>query len=58
MRDPAAPSSTQPDLPVVLVKWYDDAKWVLERVESFPKSQRFVPGQRLSNQVMEGKSGQ
>jgi len=38
---------------VVLVKWFDYAKWILERTESFPKSQRFVLGQRLSNQVME-----
>lgn len=42
-----------PDAPVVLVKWYDYAKWVLERVESFPKNQRYVLGQRLSHQVME-----
>lgn len=41
------------ELPVVLVKWYDYAKWVIERTESFPKSQRFVLGQRLSNQVLE-----
>ncbi len=37
---------------MVLVKWYDYAKWVLERVEGFPKSQRFVLGQRLAGQVM------
>ncbi len=42
-----------PDAPVVLVKWYDFAKWVLERVENFPKSQRFVLGQRLANQAMD-----
>jgi len=47
------PVSSKSDLPVVLVKWFDYAKWVLERAESFPKSQRFVLGQRLSNQVME-----
>jgi len=41
------------DLPVVVRKWYAYAKWVLERVESFPKSQRFILGQRLSNHVME-----
>jgi hypothetical protein len=35
------------------VKWYDYAKWVLERVESFPKNQKYVLGQRLSHQVME-----
>ena len=40
------------DLPVVVSKWYAYAKWVLERVESFPKSQRFILGQRLSNHVM------
>ena len=26
------------DPPVLLVKWVDFAKWLLERVESFPKS--------------------
>ena len=41
------------DAPLVLVKWYASAKWVLERVESFPKSQRFILGQRLSNHVMD-----
>ena len=33
--------------PVVLVKWYDLVKWFLERVDSFPKNQRFVLGQRM-----------
>jgi hypothetical protein len=42
-----------PETPIVLVKWYDYAKWLLERVENFPKSQRFVLGQRLANQAME-----
>ena len=41
------------DAPLVLVKWYAYAKRVLERVESFPKSQRFILGQRLSNHVMD-----
>lgn len=41
------------ELPVVVSKWYAYAKWVLERVESFPKSQRFILGQRLSNHVMD-----
>jgi hypothetical protein len=41
LRNPRERTSANPDLPVVLVKWYDDAKWVLEGVESFPKSQRF-----------------
>ena len=42
-----------PEAPVVLVKWYDYARWVLERVESFPKNQKYVLGQRLSSQAME-----
>lgn len=42
-----------PELPVVLVKWYDYAKWLLERVEGFPKSQRFVIGQRISNLALD-----
>ena len=42
-----------PEAPVVLVKWYDYATWLLERVENFPKSQRFVLGQRLTSQAMD-----
>jgi len=37
------------DAPVVLVKWYDWTKWTLERVDSFPKNQRFIFGQRLAD---------
>jgi len=33
----------------VLVKWYDWTRWVLERVDSFPKNQRFIFGQRLAD---------
>jgi hypothetical protein len=40
-------------LPIVVTKWYAYAKWLLERVESFPKSQRFILGQRLSNHAMD-----
>ena len=29
--------------PILLVKWYDVTKWLLERVDSFPKNQRFTP---------------
>jgi hypothetical protein len=36
-------------LPVVLVKWYDHANWLLDRVDSFPKNQRFIFGQRLAD---------
>ena len=42
-----------PEAPVVLVKWYDYTKWLLERVENLPKSQRFVLGQRLTGQAMD-----
>ena len=31
--------------PILLVKWYDVTKWLLERVDSFPKNQRFILGQ-------------
>jgi len=38
----------QTDPPVVLIKWYDFTKWLLDRVDSFPKNQRFIFGQRLT----------
>ena len=38
--------------PVLLVKWYDVTKWLLERVDSFPKNQRFVFGQRLADRTL------
>ena len=40
------------DQPVVLVKWYDYTKWVLDRVDGFPKNQRFVLGTRLADAVI------
>ena len=39
--------------PVLLVKWYDVTKWLLERVDSFPKNQRFIFGQRLADRTMD-----
>ncbi len=33
----------------VLVKWYDWTKWLLDRVDGFPKNQRFIFGQRLAD---------
>jgi hypothetical protein len=41
------------DLPVACVKWYDFTKWLLERVDGFPKSQRFVLGARVSDAALE-----
>ena len=38
--------------PIVLVKWYDLTKWLLARIESSPKSQRFVFGQRLADRTL------
>jgi hypothetical protein len=35
--------------PVLLVRWYDVTKWLLERVDSFPKNQRFIFGQRIAD---------
>jgi hypothetical protein len=43
---------SRPESPIVFVKWYDYSKWLLERVGNFPKSQRFVLGQRLAGQAM------
>jgi hypothetical protein len=34
--------------PVVLMKWYRVVSWMLDRVNHFPKNQRFVFGQRLA----------
>ena len=38
---------------MVLVKWYDFTKWLLERVDSFPKNQRFIFGTRLADHALE-----
>ena len=39
--------------PILLVKWYDVTRWLLERVDSFPKNQRFIFGQRLADRAMD-----
>ncbi len=41
------------ETPVVLVKWYDFTRWLLERIDSFPKSQRFVFGTRLADHTLD-----
>ena len=41
-----------PDAPVLLVRWYDYTKWLLERVDSFPKNQRFIFGTRLADAAL------
>jgi hypothetical protein len=35
------------------VKWYDFTKWLLERVDSFPKNQRFIFGTRLVDHALD-----
>ena len=36
------------DVPIVLSQWYDTAKWILEKIDKFPKNQRFIFGQRIA----------
>ena len=49
---PRATNSPRPQPPILLVKWYDVTKWLLERVENFPKNQRFIFGQRLADRAL------
>lgn len=42
-----------PEPPILLSKWYDYAKWIIERVDSFPKNQRFIFGQRLAGHALD-----
>ena len=35
-----------------MVKWHDLAKWVLDRVDSFPKNHRFTFGWRLAEHLI------
>ena len=42
----------KPAAPVLLVRWYDYTEWLLERVDSFPKNQRFIFGTRLADSVL------
>ena len=52
MRTPRSQPYSRQEPPVLLVKWYDVTKWMLERVDSFPKNQRFVFGQRLADRAL------
>ena len=47
------PARTREAPPVVLVKWYDVVKWLLERVDRFPKNQRFIFGQRIAADALD-----
>ena len=50
---PHSKGTRNAESPVVLIKWYDVVKWLLERVDSFPKNQRFVFGQRLADRAID-----
>jgi hypothetical protein len=52
MRTRRASGDARNEPPVLLVKWYDVTKWLLERVDSFPKNQRFIFGQRIADRVL------
>jgi len=41
------------DPPIVLIKWYEFTKWLLDRIDSFPKNQRFIFGQRLADHALD-----
>lgn len=40
------------DVPIVLSKWYDACNWILAKVDSFPKNQRFIFGTRLADRSL------
>ena len=40
------------DVPIVLSQWYDTAKWILEKIDKFPKNQRFIFGTRLADRTL------
>ena len=52
MRTRRISENTRSEPPVLLVKWYDVTKWLLERVDSFPKNQRFIFGQRIADRTL------
>jgi len=52
MRTRRISGDTRNEAPVLLVKWYDVSKWLLDRVDSFPKNQRFIFGQRIADRAM------
>ena len=38
--------------PILLIKWHDTANWLLDRVDAFPKNQRFIFGTRLADRTL------
>ena len=41
------------DSPVLVVKWYNFAKWLLAHIDNFQKNQRFIFGTRLADHSLE-----
>jgi hypothetical protein len=44
---PARPGTATESEPVVVTRMYDLVKWLVERINGFPRSQRFALGDRL-----------
>ena len=45
-------NKTENNDPVLLIKWHDTANWLLDRVDAFPKNQRFIFGTRLADRTL------
>ena len=43
---------TENNDPILLIKWHDTANWLLDRVDAFPKNQRFIFGTRLADRTL------
>lgn len=52
MRTRRISGDSRKEPPVLLDKWYDVTKWLLERVDSFPENQRFIFGQRIADRAL------
>jgi len=52
MRTRRSSGNTRNEPPILLVKWYDVTKWLLKRVDSFPKNQRFIFGQQIADRAL------
>ena len=42
-----------PEVPVVVVKVYDLILWLLNQIPKFPRSHRFVLGDRIESLILE-----
>ncbi|MEZ5399798.1 MAG: diversity-generating retroelement protein Avd [Bryobacteraceae bacterium] len=44
---------TEPSTPIVVAKTYDFVKWLLPKVENFPRAHKFTIGDRLTEQGLD-----